>query len=60
MVSLSPSPGCGLVRYRSRPLLHDPTDPGTPFGTLSFTMTSAGTDGVNTARHNDHYEVTAQ
>jgi hypothetical protein len=37
-----------------------PTDPGTPLGTQSFTITTAGTDGVNTARHDYQYQVTIQ
>ncbi|MBS1821151.1 MAG: Ig-like domain repeat protein [Acidobacteria bacterium] len=36
------------------------TDPGTPLGTQSFTITTAGSDGVNTVRHTDQYQVTIQ
>lgn len=36
------------------------TDPGTPLGTLTFTITTAGSDGVNTVRHTDQYQVTVQ
>jgi trimeric autotransporter adhesin len=36
------------------------TDPGTPLGTTSFTITTAGTDGVNIVRHNYQYQVTVQ
>ncbi len=37
-----------------------PTDPGSPLGTQNFVITTAGTDGVNTARHNYQYQVTIQ
>lgn len=36
------------------------TDPGTPLGTTSFTINTAGTDGVNVVRHNYQYQVTVQ
>ena len=36
------------------------TDPGTPLGTSNFTITTAGTDGVNTVRHSYQYQVTVQ
>ncbi|MBS1799479.1 MAG: Ig-like domain repeat protein [Acidobacteria bacterium] len=36
------------------------TDPGTPLGTQTFTITTAGSDGVNTVRHTDQYQVTIQ
>lgn len=37
-----------------------PADPGTPLGTQNFTITAAGTDGVNTVRHTYQYQVTIQ
>lgn len=36
------------------------TDPGTPLGTQIFTVTTAGSDGVNTVRHSYQYQVTIQ
>jgi len=36
------------------------TDPGTPLGTQVFTLTVAGSDGVNTVRHTYQYQVTIQ
>ncbi len=35
-----------------------PSDPGTPLGTENFTITAAGSDGINTARHTFQYQVT--
>jgi len=37
-----------------------PTDPGTPLGTQIFTVTTAGSDGVNTVRHSYQYQLTIQ
>jgi trimeric autotransporter adhesin len=37
-----------------------PTDPGTPLGTQIFTITTAGSDGVNTVRHSYQYQLTIQ
>ena len=37
-----------------------PTDPGTPLGTQIFTITTAGSDGVNTVRHSYQYQLTMQ
>jgi hypothetical protein len=36
------------------------TDPGTPLGTQIFTITTAGSDGVNTVRHSYQYQLTVQ
>ena len=33
---------------------------GTPLGTTFLTITSAATDGVNTVRHTDTFQVTVQ
>jgi trimeric autotransporter adhesin len=58
-LSLAPALGCGAaVSSTQDPVT--PTDPGTPLGTQSFTITTAGTDGVNTARHDYQYQVTIQ
>ena len=57
-LALVPVLGCGLgTTTTTTPPV---TDPGTPLGTQSFTITTAGTDGVNTARHNYQYQVTIQ
>jgi trimeric autotransporter adhesin len=37
-----------------------PADPGSPLGTQFFTVTTAGTNGVSTVRHNYQYQVTIQ
>jgi hypothetical protein len=37
-----------------------PADPGTPLGTNTFTISTAGTDGVSTVRHTYQYQVTVQ
>ena len=37
-----------------------PSDPGTPLGTQNYTITAAGSDGVNTVRHTYQYQVTVQ
>jgi trimeric autotransporter adhesin len=37
-----------------------PTDPGTPLGTQIFTITTAGSDGVNSVRHSYQYQLTIQ
>ena len=33
---------------------------GSPLGTTNLTINSAGSDGVNTVRHNFTYQVTVQ
>jgi hypothetical protein len=38
----------------------DPTDPGSPLGTQLLTVTAAGNDGTNTARHTYQYQITVQ
>jgi trimeric autotransporter adhesin len=58
-LSLFPSLGCGL----GSSVTTDPTtttDPGTPLGSQSFTITTAGSDGINTSRHVYQYQVTVQ
>jgi hypothetical protein len=37
-----------------------PADPGSPLGTQFFTVTTAGSNGVGTVRHNYQYQVTIQ
>jgi hypothetical protein len=49
--------GCGSGKQASDPVT---TDPGTPLGTQIFTITTAGSDGTNTVRHNYQYQVTIQ
>ncbi|MCU1324151.1 MAG: Peptidase propeptide [Acidobacteriaceae bacterium] len=57
-LSLFPSLGCGdATSTTPTPPL---TDSGTPLGTQIFTITTAGTDGTNTARHNYNFQVTVQ
>jgi trimeric autotransporter adhesin len=58
-LALVPVLGCGLGGTTTTTPT-PPTDPGTPLGTQSFTITTAGTDGVNTARHTYQYQVTIQ
>ena len=36
------------------------SDPGTPLGTQNYTITAAGSDGVNVVRHTYQYQVTVQ
>ncbi len=38
----------------------DPADPGTPLGTQNYSITAAGSDGVNTVRHTYQFQVTVQ
>ena len=45
------------VRTRTR---HTVSDPGTPLGTQIFTVTTAGSDGVNSVRHSYQYQITIQ
>ena len=58
-LALVPVLGCGLGGTATTTPT-PPTDPGSPLGTQSFIITTAGTDGVNTARHNYQYQVTIQ
>ncbi len=59
MVGLFPGLGCGLGGDApASPTI--PTDGGTPLGTQTFTITTAGNDGVNTVRHTYQYQVTIQ
>ncbi len=60
-VSLASSMGCGLGgTIPADPTTTTPADPGTPSGTQIFTITTAGSDGVNTVRHTYQYQVTIQ
>jgi hypothetical protein len=60
-LSLSASMGCGSgIAKTSGTGGGTVTDPGSPLGTTTFTITSAGTDGVNTVRHTYQYQVTIQ
>jgi hypothetical protein len=59
MVGLFPGLGCGLGgNAPASPTAT--TDSGTPLGTQTFTITTAGNDGINTARHTYQYQVTIQ
>jgi hypothetical protein len=64
-LSLIPSLGCGLggnppTDTASSTSSTTTSDPGTPLGTRKFTITAAGNDGANTARHDYQYQVTVQ
>jgi hypothetical protein len=59
VLAFVPVLGCGAAISSTQDQVA-PTDPGTPLGTQSFTITTAGTDGVNTARHDYQYQVTIQ
>jgi trimeric autotransporter adhesin len=58
-ICLTANLGCsaGTQQSADQPAL---TDPGTPLGTQVFTITAAGSDGVNTVRHTYQYQVTIQ
>jgi len=58
-LSLTANIGCGSGKSDTST---DPvvTDPGTPLGTQIYTITAAGSDGVNTTRHTYQYQVTIQ
>ncbi|WP_263365410.1 Ig-like domain repeat protein [Edaphobacter bradus] len=58
-VCLSSSIGCGRVKSSGSGGTTI-TDPGTPLGTQIYTITAAGSDGVNTVRHTYQYQVTIQ
>ena len=59
---LMPSFGCGQGNATSPTPTSSapPSDPGTPLGTQIFNITTAGSDGANTVRHNYQYQVTIQ
>jgi hypothetical protein len=62
--SLTANLGCGVglspnIATQDPPTT-TPTDPGTPLGTQTFSITTAGSDGVNTVRHNYQFQVTVQ
>lgn len=63
-VSLTANLGCGIgVTTTAAPVSgtgSNPADPGTPLGTQNYTITAAGSDGVNTVRHTVQYQVTVQ
>ena len=63
-VSLTANLGCGLgTTTTTTPPSGtgtNPSDPGTPLGTQNYTITAAGSDGVNTVRHTYQYQVTVQ
>jgi hypothetical protein len=56
---LSLNIGCGVSSTATSSPVKQ-SDPGSPLGTVMFNITTAGTDGVNTIRHNYQYQVTIQ
>ena len=56
-ICLTANIGCGSGKSSST---DPPSDPGTPLGTNIYTITAAGSDGVNTVRHTYQYQVTIQ
>lgn len=58
-VAMTANLGCGTGKQTTNNS-GSVTDPGTPLGTQTFTITTAGSDGVNTVRHTDQYQVTIQ
>jgi hypothetical protein len=59
-VAITANLGCGSGKDSSNSGSGTSTDSGTPLGTQTFTITTAGSDGVNTVRHTDQYQVTIQ
>ena len=61
-VGLATNLGCGKGTTGSTadPSTQTLTDPGTPLGTQIFTITTAGSDGINTVRHSYQYQLTIQ
>ena len=60
-VGLTSGMGCGQGASGSPSASSSaPSDPGTPLGTQMFTITTAGSDGISTVRHNYQYQVTIQ
>ncbi len=64
-VTLTANLGCGLgTTTTAAPpgggTGSNPADPGTPLGTQNYTITAAGSDGVNSVRHTYQYQVTVQ
>lgn len=60
-VLLAANVGCGIGIIPSG-LTGDsnPSNPGSPLGTQNFNITTAGTDGISTVRHNYQFQVTIQ
>ena len=58
-VAITANLGCGTGKQTTNDS-GSVIDPGTPLGTQTFTITTAGSDGVNTVRHTDQYQVTIQ
>lgn len=59
-ICLTANLGCGAGTQGSANPTPTVTDPGTPLGTQMFTITAAGSDGVNVVRHTYQYQVTVQ
>ncbi len=56
-LGLTANLGCGNGKNSDPPTV---SDPGTPLGTQIFTVTTAGSDGVNSVRHSYQYQITIQ
>ena len=56
-LGLTANLGCGLGKATDSTTA---SDPGTPLGTQIFTVTTAGSDGVNSVRHSYQYQITIQ
>ncbi len=56
-LGLTANLGCGLGKNTDPPPV---SDPGTPLGTQIFTVTTAGSDGLNSVRHSYQYQITIQ
>jgi hypothetical protein len=52
--------GCGGTNLAHTSSPGTPGDPGTPLGTQVLSITTAGSDGTNTVRHDLQYQVTVQ
>ncbi|MEI9977744.1 MAG: Ig-like domain repeat protein [Edaphobacter sp.] len=58
--ALASSMGCNPATAGQPDPAAPSSDPGSPLGTQMFSITSAGSNGVSTVRHNYQYQVTIQ
>ena len=60
MITVVKLPSASLSATPNQTTQATPSDPGSPLGMQMFAITSAGSNGTSSVRHNYQYEVTIQ
>jgi hypothetical protein len=60
MITVVKLPSASLSATPNQTTQATPSDPGSPLGMQMFAITSAGSNGTSSVRHNYQYKVTIQ